>query len=71
MKNSSFSKPAIAVLAFAGAMMAVVSLIDMTKAEARASAEESSFKWTTVEIDGETVSVMVRKDALAPNESLS
>ena len=52
-------------------MMAVVSLIDMTKAEARASAEESSFKWTTVEIDGETVSVMVRKDALAPNESLS
>ncbi|MGR3591635.1 MAG: hypothetical protein ACU0BO_06650 [Limimaricola soesokkakensis] len=61
MKNLSTLQIIAATLALAAFMFAIVLLTFMTVNETRASAATAAFTWTTVEIDGESFAVLVRK----------
>ncbi|MGR3592626.1 MAG: hypothetical protein ACU0B9_05090 [Limimaricola soesokkakensis] len=61
MKNLSTLQIIAATLALAAVMFAIVLLTFMTVNEIRASAATPAFAWTTVEIDGESFPVLVRK----------
>ena len=61
MKNLSTLQIIAATFALAAVMFAFVLLTFVTVHETRASAAASAFTWTTVEIDGESFPVLVRK----------